>query len=88
MSMLVERNVALTSIAGLSVGAGMFAAIFYVPLFMQAVVGTSSADSGLALVQPTAWDHIMRLQQMQTRDLLDLIQMRQGSLDTEPRSLN
>ena len=28
----------------------MFAAIFFVPLFMQAVVGVSSADSGLALV--------------------------------------
>ncbi len=50
IDMLLERNVALTSIAGLAVGAGMFAAIFYVPLFMQAVVGTSSADSGLALV--------------------------------------
>lgn len=50
IDMLLERNVALTSVAGLAVGAGMFAAIFYVPLFMQAVVGTSSADSGLALV--------------------------------------
>lgn len=50
IDMLLERNVALTSVAGLAVGAGMFAAIFYVPLFMQVVVGTSSADSGLALV--------------------------------------
>jgi EmrB/QacA subfamily drug resistance transporter len=50
MDMLLERNVALTSIAGLAVGAGMFAAIFYVPLFMQVVVGTSSSSSGLALV--------------------------------------
>jgi EmrB/QacA subfamily drug resistance transporter len=45
-----DRNVVMTSIAGLAVGAGMFTGIFYVPLFMQAVVGTSSADSGLALV--------------------------------------
>ncbi|MCZ4496334.1 MAG: family efflux transporter permease subunit [Thermoleophilia bacterium] len=50
MRMLTERNVALTSIVGLAVGAGMFTAIFYVPLFMQSVVGVSSADSGLALV--------------------------------------
>ncbi len=50
IDMLLERNVALTSIAGLAVGAGMFAAIFYVPLFMQVVVGTSSSSSGLALV--------------------------------------
>ncbi|MEO6866860.1 MAG: MDR family MFS transporter, partial [Gaiellales bacterium] len=50
LRMLMDRNVAVTSIAGLAVGAGLFAAIFYVPLFMQAVVGVSSADSGLALV--------------------------------------
>ncbi len=50
IDMLLERNVALTSIAGVAIGAGMFAGIFYVPLFMQAVVGVSSADSGLALV--------------------------------------
>jgi EmrB/QacA subfamily drug resistance transporter len=45
-----DRNVTVTSIAGLAIGAGMFAAIFYVPLFMQTVVGVSSANSGLALV--------------------------------------
>ena len=50
IDMLIERNVALTSVAGLAIGAGMFAGIFYVPLFMQAVIGVSSADSGLALV--------------------------------------
>ena len=33
-------------------------------------------DSGQAVIQPTPWDHIMRLQQMQTRDLLELIQQR------------
>lgn len=33
-----------------------------------------------ALIQPTPWDHIMRLQQMQTRDLLDVIRERQNSL--------
>ena len=35
-------------------------------------------DSSQAVVQPTPWDHIMRLQQMQTRDLLELIQQRHG----------
>jgi EmrB/QacA subfamily drug resistance transporter len=50
LGLLRDRNVAATSIAGLAIGAGMFAAIFYVPLFMQAVIGVSSADSGLALV--------------------------------------
>lgn len=50
LNILAERNVAITSIAGFAIGAGMFAAIFYVPLFMQAVVGVSSSDSGRALV--------------------------------------
>ena len=50
LQLLRDRNVAVTGIAGLAIGAGMFAAIFYVPLFMQTVVGVSSANSGLALV--------------------------------------
>ena len=37
-------------------------------------------ESGQALIQPTPWEHIMRLQQMQTRDLLDLIRRRQEAL--------
>lgn len=37
----------------------------------------SRNDSGKAIIQPTPWEHIMRLQQMQTRDLLDLIQRKQ-----------
>jgi len=37
-------------------------------------------ESGQALIQPTPWDHIIRLQQMQTRDLLDLIRRRQEAL--------
>lgn len=50
----------------------------------------SAEENGRAIVQPTPWDHIMRLQQMQTRDLLDLIQLRQGRLSdgAGPRSLN
>lgn len=37
----------------------------------------SRNDSGRAVIQPTPWEHIMRLQQMQTRDLLDLIRQKQ-----------
>lgn len=50
LSLFRDRNVVLTTLAALFVGGGMFAAIFYVPLFMQAVAGLSSSDSGLALV--------------------------------------
>jgi HlyD family secretion protein len=35
-------------------------------------------NSGKAVVQPTPWEHILRLQQMQTRDLLELIQRKQA----------
>ncbi|HEX5048539.1 MAG TPA: efflux RND transporter periplasmic adaptor subunit [Gammaproteobacteria bacterium] len=34
-------------------------------------------DSGKAIVQPTPWEHILRLQQMQTRDLFDVIRRKQ-----------
>ncbi len=37
----------------------------------------SRNDTGKAVVQPTPWEHILRLQQMQTRDLLELIQRKQ-----------
>lgn len=40
----------------------------------------SSSDSGQAVIQPTPWEHIMSLQQMQTRDLLDVIEARQDAL--------
>jgi HlyD family secretion protein len=38
----------------------------------------SRNDTGRAVIQPTPWEHIMRLQQMQTRDLLDLIERKQA----------
>jgi multidrug efflux pump subunit AcrA (membrane-fusion protein) len=41
-------------------------------------------ETGKAVIQPTPWDHIMRLQQMQTRDLLELIQRRQQGESAEP----
>jgi hypothetical protein len=37
----------------------------------------SRNETGKAVIQPTPWEHIMRLQQMQTRDLLDVIQRKQ-----------
>jgi HlyD family secretion protein len=37
----------------------------------------SRNESGRAVIQPTPWEHIMRLQQMQTRDLLDMIRQKQ-----------
>jgi RND family efflux transporter MFP subunit len=37
----------------------------------------SRNETGRAVIQPTPWEHIMRLQQLQTRDLLDLIQRKQ-----------
>jgi RND family efflux transporter MFP subunit len=37
----------------------------------------SRNETGWAVIQPTPWEHIMRLQQLQTRDLLDLIQRKQ-----------
>jgi len=47
------------------------------------------SDSGEAMIQPTPWDHIIRLQQMQTRDLFDVIKRRQEALLSEQtESLN
>jgi len=37
----------------------------------------SRNETGKAVIQPTPWEHIMRLQQLQTRDLLDMIQRKQ-----------
>jgi HlyD family secretion protein len=49
-----------------------------------------SSGTGQALIQPTPWDHIIRLQQMQTRDLLDIIRRRQEAMvsEREIESLN
>jgi RND family efflux transporter MFP subunit len=48
----------------------------------------ASSESSQAVVQPTPWDHIMRLQQMQSRDLLDVIRRRQGDLVNDVEVLN
>jgi HlyD family secretion protein len=41
----------------------------------------SSRDAPAAIIQPTPWDHIMNLQQMQSRDLLNIIVERVASRD-------
>lgn len=48
----------------------------------------STSEGGRALIQPTPWDHIMRLQQLQTRDLIEVIKTRQGELQEPVRSPN
>ncbi|HEY8520719.1 MAG TPA: efflux RND transporter periplasmic adaptor subunit [Gammaproteobacteria bacterium] len=48
----------------------------------------SSGDANQAVVQPTPWDHIMRLQRMQSRDLLEMIERRQEQLRDEAPTLN
>jgi len=39
----------------------------------------SSADEQQAIVQPTPWEHILELQQLESRDLLDIINEKQQS---------
>lgn len=49
LRLLRDRGIAVASLAGFFVSAGMFAAILYLPLYMQGVRGSSAAGSGLAL---------------------------------------
>ncbi|CAM3938057.1 MDR family MFS transporter [Deinococcus frigens] len=49
LGLLRDRSIATASLAGFLVSAGMFAAILYLPLYMQGVRGSSAAGSGLAL---------------------------------------
>jgi hypothetical protein len=43
----------------------------------------ASADERQAIVQPTAWEHILELQQMQSRDLLEVIREKQQQGEAE-----
>lgn len=43
------RSISVTSIVGFLMGMGMFGAITYIPLFSQAVIGTSASNSGYIL---------------------------------------
>lgn len=48
----------------------------------------ASNDRGQAIVQPTPWQHILDLQQMQSRDLLDIIRQKQSDNEARAGSLN
>ncbi|GGL16200.1 MDR family MFS transporter [Deinococcus radiotolerans] len=49
LRLLKDRGIAIASIAGFLTSAGMYAAILYLPLYMQGVRGSSASGSGLAL---------------------------------------
>jgi hypothetical protein len=45
----------------------------------------SSADEQQAIVQPMPWEHILDLQQMESRDLLEIIREKQQTEPGSPR---
>ncbi|WP_019008309.1 MDR family MFS transporter [Deinococcus aquatilis] len=49
LRLLKDRGIAVASLAGFLVSAGMYAAILYLPLYMQGVKASSASGSGLAL---------------------------------------
>lgn len=49
LRLLKDRSIATASLAGFLVSAGMYAAILYLPLYMQGVRGSSASGSGLVL---------------------------------------
>ena len=49
LRLLKDRGIAVASFAGFLTSAGMYAAILYLPLYMQGVRGSSASSSGLAL---------------------------------------
>ncbi|MXV18144.1 MDR family MFS transporter [Deinococcus xianganensis] len=49
LRLLKDRGIAIASVAGFLTSAGMYAAILYLPLYMQGVRGSSASGSGLAL---------------------------------------
>ncbi|GGR59722.1 MFS transporter [Deinococcus seoulensis] len=49
LRLLKDRGIAVASFAGFMTSAGMYAAILYLPLYMQGVRGSSASGSGLAL---------------------------------------
>jgi EmrB/QacA subfamily drug resistance transporter len=48
-ALLREPTVAISNLAGFLIGAGLFGATIYLPLYVQAVAGLSAAASGFAL---------------------------------------
>ncbi|UBV43298.1 MFS transporter [Deinococcus taeanensis] len=49
LRLLKDRGIAVASLAGFLTSAGMYAAILYLPLYMQGVRGSSASSSGMAL---------------------------------------
>ncbi len=49
LGLLKDRSIATAALAAFLVSAGMYAAILYLPLYMQGVRGSSASGSGLAL---------------------------------------
>jgi hypothetical protein len=45
----------------------------------------SSADEQQVIVQPMSWEHILDLQQMESRDLLEIIRAKQQTEMSSPR---
>lgn len=49
LKLFANRSISVSSIVGFLMGMGMFGAITYIPLFSQAVIGTSASHSGYIL---------------------------------------
>ena len=49
LALLRQRVIGLTSLGSALVGVGMFVAVFYLPLYVQGVLGASASASGLVL---------------------------------------
>jgi len=49
LSLMRNRNVSVSAIASGLISAGMFGGVLFVPLFIQAILGTSATESGTAL---------------------------------------
>ncbi len=49
-SLFADRVIAVGSAGGFLLGASMFSAVVYIPLFVQGVIGTSATTAGIALM--------------------------------------
>lgn len=49
-SLFADRVVAVGSIGGFLLGASMFSAVVYIPLFVQGVIGTNATTAGVTLI--------------------------------------
>ena len=49
-SLFADRVIAVGSVGGFLLGASMFSAVVYIPLFVQGVIGTSATTAGIVLM--------------------------------------